>query len=192
MRIRNLHGGTALAAAIALAGVVVLAVTGCVQSTPDVIPTSVPSSTPVFASNAAALAAVKIAFGGYLAASDAVAHDGGNNVTRLSKWDSRVQYKRDVSSFAKMAANGNHTTGDSNFSDVSIESSNVHHGTAYVVAYICARIGGTQLLNSSGANVGTGRPLAVPLEVSFISSKVAPNALLVDRSNSWSGTNFCS
>jgi hypothetical protein len=152
----------------------------------------VPSSAPVFASDADALAAAKKAFAGYLAASDQIAHDGGNEVERLAPWDTPSQLKRDTKSFADMRADGHHTTGSSTFSNFALESSEVEQGKAHVVAYICMQIGGTELLDDSGANVGGNRPLAVPLEVSFVSSKIDEKTLLVDRSAGWSGTNFCS
>ena len=73
----------AVAAAVGLAVVLAAAVgvTGCVQSGPAVIPTSEPGSTPVFSSNAAALAAAKKAYHSDTCqpSSDEVAADGGEN-----------------------------------------------------------------------------------------------------------------
>jgi len=186
MRTRRNAVGVAVVLAAALA------VAGCVQTGPAVIPTSEPSSTPVFASNAAALAAAKKAYAAYVAASDQVAHGGGLGVQRLAEFDSPSQFKRDSKSFAQMHEDGHHTVGASAFSNVSLESNEVSNGKAEVVAYICLQIGGTELLDSSGANVGASRPLSVPLEVSFISAEIDSKSLLVDRSDVWSGTNFCS
>ena len=47
---------------IGVVATAVLALTGCVQPPPRVIPTSDPSAAPVFASDAAALAAAKKAY----------------------------------------------------------------------------------------------------------------------------------
>ena len=182
----------ALVVASVLAIVVSLTLAGCVQPSPRVIPTSAPSTKPVFASDPAALAAAKKAFKGYLSVSDEVAHDGGSEVSRLVPLDSASQFKRDTKSFAEMHAEGHHTIGDSEFSDVALQSSEVLNGKAQVVAYICMQIGGTQLLDSTGANVGANRPLAVPLEVSFVSRAIGDTTLLVDRSDTWTGTDFCS
>ncbi|MDQ1547300.1 MAG: hypothetical protein QOH69_2204 [Actinomycetota bacterium] len=179
-------------AALVVASVLSLTLAGCVQPSPHVIPTSEPSTKPVFASDAEALAAAKSAFTAYLSVSDEVAHDGGAQVSRLAPLDSASQFKRDTKSFAEMQAEGHRTVGDSEFSDVALESSEVSNGKAQVVAYICMQIGGTQLLDGAGANVGANRPLAVPLEVSFVSRAIGDKTLLVDRSDAWNGTDFCS
>jgi hypothetical protein len=179
-------------AAPVLAIVVVLALAGCVQPSPHIIPTAVPTTKPVFATDAAALAAAKKAYIGYLAASDEVAHDGGEGVDRLRPWVSASQFKRDSKSLAEMKAEGHHTTGASAFSDVALERSETINDKAAVVAYICLQIGGTQLLDGSGANIGANRPLALPLEVSFVGTSAHAKTLIVDRSVTWSGTDFCS
>jgi hypothetical protein len=186
MRTRRNVAGTLVATVAALA------LMGCVQSPPHVIPTSDPSTKPVFASDAAALAAAKKAYVAYLAVSDQVAHDGGDGIDRLRPWVSGAQFKRDAKSLATMKAQGHHTTGASSFSNVSLESSETVNGTAAIVAYICLQIGDTQLLDSSGTNVGANRPLALPLEVSFVSSSAQARSLVVDRSVGWSGADFCS
>ena len=180
------------ALALALAVIAVVSVAGCVQSPTHVIPTSEPSSKPVFASNAAALAAAKKAYVGYLAASDEVAHDGGQGIDRLKPWVSASQFAQDQKSLQTMRAEGHHTTGVSSFSNVSLESSDVVNGNAAVVAYICLLIGDTELLDSSGANIGVNRPVSLPLEVSFVSKVHGGRDLIIDRSVGWSGTNFCS
>jgi hypothetical protein len=41
-------------------------------------------------------------------------------------------------------------------------------------------------------NVGKQRPLVIPLEVTFKSSKVSRKRLVVDGSVPWAGVNFCS
>lgn len=189
---RKRTNGVALAATFAVALVATVTLAGCVQSPPHVIPTSESSSKPVFATDAAALAAAKKAFSRYLAISDAIAHDGGVNVQRLSPVDSPSQLKDDSRSFAKMKASGHHTAGSSDFSNAALESSEVLDGKARVVAYICMQIGGTTLLDDSGADVGADRPLSVPLEVSFLSSADRASTLIIDRSVGWSGKNFCS
>ena len=72
------------AAGLALAIAATLALAGCVEPSPPVIPTSEPSVAPVFTSDAAALAAAKKAYLAYLAVSDQVARDGGDNADRFA------------------------------------------------------------------------------------------------------------
>ncbi|HMH57924.1 MAG TPA: hypothetical protein VK537_01960, partial [Galbitalea sp.] len=165
---------------------------GCVQPPPRVIPTSEPSSAPVFASDAAALAAAKKAYASYLAVSDAVAHDGGSESERLATWDSKAQLKRDEKSFAAMHADGHRTTGSSTFSNLALQSSELSSGKAEVVVYVCLDISKTTLLDDSGTDVGSGRPLTLPLEVSLVSRQTGSPSLIIDRSVTWSGTDFCS
>jgi hypothetical protein len=184
---------TPKAAGFALLIAAALALTGCVQQAPHVIPTSEPSVAPVFKSDAAALAAAKKAYGGYLAASDQVAHDGGTGVNRLAVWDSPKQLKQDEQSFSVMKSDGHHTMGASAFSNMELQSSTVTRtGTAVVVVYVCIDVSRTTLLDSTGQNVGQSRSLVLPLEVNFESGPNSPKTLIVEGSSSWDGTNFCS
>jgi hypothetical protein len=176
--------GVVLAAALAL--------TGCADSAPPVIPTAQPSTAPVFATSADALAAAKKAYVGYLGASDLVAHEGGDRVDPLRAWDSPRQFTNDERDFDLMRSQGHHTVGESTYSYFSLESFDMNAGRAEVIAYVCLRIDATQLLDRSGADVGASRQLAIPLQVSFVSSEAGSQKLIVDRSVVWSGTDFCS
>ena len=177
----------ALAATVAAA----LALPGCAQEPPPIIPTAQPTSAPVFRSDAEALAAAKEAYTGYLAASDQIAHDGGIEIDRLKTWVTSSQLERDMVAFTAMQVQSHHTVGSSDFSHFTLQSASRTSGKAQVVVYVCAEIGGTKLLDNSGADVGEGRPLSVPLEVSFVSDPAEPKKLLVDRGIQWSGTDFC-
>ncbi|HEX4058901.1 MAG TPA: hypothetical protein VHX87_11370 [Galbitalea sp.] len=184
---------TLKAAGLSAALIATLALAGCVQPPPPVIPTSAPSATPVFTSDAAALEAAKTAYTGYLAASDAVAHDGGTGLNRLRSWVSNRQFERDTKSFEEMQSEGHHTIGSSSFERATLQSSVASpDGGAVVVVYLCIDISKTMLLDSNGVNVGKDRPLFIPLQVTFKSERPASAALDVDGSVPWSGADFCS
>jgi hypothetical protein len=181
----------ALAIVAAIAAAVSLG--GCVQASHVVIPTSAPSVAPVFASDAQALGAAEKAYAAYLAVSDSVAQDGGNNVERLAVWETPAQFGRDKRSFAQMHAQDHHTSGSSRFSNASLQKSGeTTSGKPEVTIYVCLDISQTLLLDAAGKDVGSARPLVLPLEVSFQGKTSSSRSLLVDRSVTWSGTNFCS
>lgn len=180
-------------AGLVVAVVVALVLAGCVPPPPHVIPTSEPSSAPVFASNAAALAAAKKAFAAYLAASDQVANDGGTNVDRLASMDSPAQLARDKVTFAKLRTAGEHTSGMSNFSHFTLQSAeSSKRGFEEVAAYACIDISQTQLLDAGGNQINAVRPSGVPLILTFVNVRQGDRTLLLDRSVTWDGRNFCS
>lgn len=183
---------TTRAAGFVLVIAATLALAGCAQSSPRVIPTAEPSFAPVFTSDADALAAAKKAYAGYLAASDAVAHDGGVGVDRLATWDSPSQFKQDQKSFSVMKSEGHHTTGTSTFFDTHFQSSVLtKSGSAVVVAYLCVDVSNTTLLDSKEHNVGKQRQMVVPLQVTFASTQSSSATLSIERSVPWTGTDFC-
>ena len=178
---------------LGLVALVTLLLAGCVNMTPRIIPTSSSASKPVFATDAAALAAAKKAYVAYLAVSDEVAHKGGDGVGALQQFDTPGQFDRDTKGFAEMKADGHHSSGSSTFTTFELQrSSTTGGGLAEVVAYVCIDISRTTLLNEANQNVGKGRPLQLPLAVSFESVKKGSRSLLIERSDSWNGSNFCS
>ncbi len=71
--------GRRMARTTKLAAVVIACalISGCLPTPTNVIPTAVPTGTPVFASEEEALAAAIEAYEAYLAVSDAILPDGG-------------------------------------------------------------------------------------------------------------------
>jgi hypothetical protein len=175
------------------AATAVLALAGCVQPPPQVIPTSEPSAAPVFASDAAALAAAKKAFTGYLLASDSIAHAGGANVDALVSLDTPSQLARDKKTFTTLSAAGEHTAGQSKFSDFTVQSNeSTGKGVVEIVAYACVDISNTQLLDDAGHPVESSRPSGAPLVLTFRNASIGSKSLLLDGSVTWQGHNFCS
>jgi hypothetical protein len=180
-----------ISAAAATLAVLVLA--GCVQYPPLVVPTSTPTVAPVFASDADALAAARTAFTGYLAASDAVARDGGKGVAALALWESANQFEGDQSSFAHFRSMNIRMVGASTFSHFELEPSSVRIGRSVrLEVHVCLNVTGTKLLDPAGRDVTPSRPLVVPLQLTYTSTGNAPRYLRLDGSDVWSGASVCS
>jgi hypothetical protein len=178
---------------IAVAATAVLALAGCVQSPPRVIPTAEPSVAPVFASDAAALAAAKKAFTGYVAASNAIGNDGGSHPERIATWVTSTRLKTETTAFAKFAQTGDRLTGSATFSSFSLQELDDSNGHVSLTAYACDEVADTRLLNASGTDITPStRQDQIPLEVRFENKSTGSHVLLVDGSDPWSGSNFCS
>jgi hypothetical protein len=188
MRTRRNAVGVAVVMAAALA------VAGCVQTGPAVIPTSEPSSTPVFASNAAALAAAKKAYVAYLAVSDAVSNDGGANAERLASVVTKAWLPTELKSYAAFAKTGERFSGETTFDRFQLQSREVDgDGLAVVVVYVCADVSKTRLIDSTGTDITpASRQNVYPIVATFDSGAVASPNLVFDGSIPWSGKSYCS
>jgi hypothetical protein len=178
--------------ALALAAVAVLTLAGCVQSPAHVIPTSEPSSKPVFASNAAALAAAKKAYVAYLAVSDTISNDGGKGAQTLQPLVTKQWLPTETQSYATFAKTGERFTGATGFDSFRLQSLSVNHGLAEVTVYVCANVSKTRLLDATGSDITPGsRQDVYPIVVSFESAAAASRRLLFAGSEPWSGKNYC-
>jgi hypothetical protein len=188
MRTRRKLVGIVVGAAVALA------LGGCVQPPSPVIPTSTPSAAPVFASDAAALAAAKKAYVAYLAVSDAVANDGGMNPERLSPVVTKAWLSTEVASYVTFAKSGDRFTGQSGYTTFSLQKSEtVGDDLADVTAYICADVSNTRLIDATGADITPStRESKYPIVAEFKSAVSKSSKLLFAGSEPWSGKNFCS
>jgi hypothetical protein len=181
-------------AASPVAVVVVAAMlAGCVPQPQHPTPSVKPSVAPVFASDAAALAAAKKAYEGYLAASDAIAQAGGVDTSSLSQWDTAKQLVRDKASFGRLAARKEHISGRSTYSHFTLQDLDQSPlGRVQLVAYACMDVSETRLLDGSGNDVTPDRIEIVPLQLTFTNATKGSKTFLIDGSDSWSGNDFCS
>ena len=181
-------------AALVVASVLSLTLAGCVQPSPHVIPTSAPSTKPVFASDAEALAAAKKAFTGYVGASDAIGSDGGKNPQRIAKWVTPTRLKIEVKAFDKFAATGERLDGASVISHFELqEADQSPSGKVTLTTYACDDVSGSRLIDSSGSDITpSARADVVPLQVHFQNVSNGSQVLVVEGSDPWSGSNFCS
>jgi hypothetical protein len=181
-----------MAAVAALGAGLVFSLGGCVQQPRTILPTSSPSVPPVFKSDADALAAAKKTYDGYLLASDAVAHDGGGGLDRLSGWETRKQFLSDQKSFAAIEEAHEHIEGNSTYSHLIVQQiEQSANGLVRVDAYVCLDVSKTRLLAQTGQDVTPVGADVIPLQVTFSNQTAGSASLLLDGSDAWAGNDFC-
>jgi hypothetical protein len=186
MRIRS--RAAALAMVVATSAVLV----GCVQSPSGVIPTSEPSATPVFASDAAALAAAKKAYVAYLVVSDQVANDGGQNAGRFSAVVTRSWLPREQASAASLLQSNRSQVGASAAEKYRLEQRSQTRDIANVSVYVCLDLSAVHYVDTgSGSNPTAPTAALVPIEVNLVSAAKGSQTLLVERNTPWQGNDFC-
>ncbi|MCU1596653.1 MAG: hypothetical protein JWQ47_392 [Glaciihabitans sp.] len=182
----------AVAAVVALGTGLFFSLGGCVQQPHAILPTSSPSVAPVFRSDADALAAAKKTFDGYLLASDSIGNDGGKNPGRLSAWESGNQYKRDEKVFTDLESRRERIAGATSYSGFRLQSLNQDSkGVVSVITYACLDISKTSLLDPKNQPIKNDGPTVAPLVLTFVNRAPQSESLLVDRSSSWDGNDFC-
>ena len=164
---------------------VAVALAGCStpQPTPAVTKKTVPS--PMFASDAEALAAATKAYAAYLKVSDEIFHEGGADPARIKPYVTAMAYVQTRSSFKVLRDRGWHTVGESAFSGMEIERFN----SESVSAFLCSDVTNVRVIDDSGADVTPeSRAEVLPIEVTF---RIDGGSLRLNTSDSWSGSNFC-
>jgi len=176
-------------APLALAAALLLTLAGCVPSThPSASPRA--SATPVFASDADALAAAEKAYAAYLKVSDEILIDGGSRPERLEPYVSASLYAEEKKGFEQTAANGWHSTGGTSYDHFSLEAYDPSDRDAFVTAYVCSDVSRVDVLDSRGVSVvSPNRPERTAFEVTFA---LAHSRTLVLASNDvWTGDGVC-
>jgi hypothetical protein len=153
----------------------------------------VPSTKPVFASDAAALAAAKKAYVAYLAVSDQVANDGGINPERLAVVVTKGWLPTEVASYKSFAKSGDRFTGESTYKSFTLqERGTASDGRVEVSAYVCADVSKTRLLDASGTDITPpSRASVYPIVAEFVGASSQSSNLLFAGSEPWSGRNYC-
>jgi len=166
--------------------------------TPDEAPpgataagTPTPTATPVFATEAEALAAVETAYTGYTRASDAVAQSSGSEPERLTKWVTKDWWDVEISDAKAWRQSGERLQGRTRFFDLDIQRVTPTQSGVTVGAYVCVDISHTKLLNRSGADITPAdRADVYALELEF-SSATPATRLVLGRSEPWSNPSRC-
>jgi len=175
---------------LVVAAALLLALTGCVPTgTPSASPR--PTATPVFASDAEALAAAEKAYAAYLRVSDEIGHDGGKDPDRIA---STVTSKRLIIERRGSTALQDHrlrTTGYTRFSNPSLEQVTVVGVDVEVSFYVCWNATSVHVIDARGADVTPAdRVNERTLEV-IVTSVDGKLPLVLESDDVWSGSSSC-
>jgi hypothetical protein len=180
-----------MAAAGIAASLALAALTAC-ETPPTHTSKPTPQATPLFATDAEALAAATKAYAAYLKVSDAIAHDGGAHPERIKPLVTSRQLDSQAKDFEDFEANGYVSRGSTTFDSMKLQKMSSSPAGTEIGVYVCIDVSGVRLVDSSGKDkTPAGRPNRLPLEVLFQSTKANVSQLLVDKSGVWSGKNFC-
>jgi hypothetical protein len=175
---------------VLVAAALLLALTGCVPTgTPSASPTA--SATPLFASDAEALAAAETAYAAYLKVSDEIGHDGGSDPDRIAPTVTSDRFSIEKRGSAALQDHGLRTTGLTIFSDPSLEQVASSGAEVEVVFYVCWDVTAVHVLDSSGSDVTPGdRVNKRTLEV-VVTTVRGRLPLVLESDDPWSGSTSC-
>lgn len=180
--------------AVALACTLLLGVTlsACVPDGPPVVPTTTASAQPIFASEDEALAAAVKAYKKYLAVSESITEDGGEDSSRISPYVSAEFLPAALDSFKPYVSEGLRTIGSTAISRVNLENYTEVGSRADVDFYVCTDITALRVLDSAGKDVTPAKRTDVlPLEIRIQFPLQSVQNPVLSRSDVWSGDNFC-
>jgi len=175
---------------LVVAATLLLALAGCVpvDSKPSATPSA--SATPVFASDAEALAAAEKAYAAYVHVSDQILIDGGAHPERLKPITSATLYADELKGFQLTAKNGWHSTGGTTYDHFSLEKYNPRDPSELVVAYVCSDVSHVDVVDSAGTSVvSPDRPERTPFEVTFALEET--EKLVIASDEVWTGGGVC-
>jgi hypothetical protein len=179
------------AAAVAVAFAALLG--GCAPQVQPPPPKPSPSSSPVFASDEEALAAATKAYAAYLKVSDQITQEGAAHPEQISDYVTPEMLPKSLAQYEPFRERGLSSDGASTFDTVSLQQ--IAHrldGGTDVDLYLCLDISRVKIVDGVGADVTVaGRLNRLPLEVTLTSIGPETRRLLVARSETWPGKNFC-
>ncbi|TFD84931.1 hypothetical protein [Cryobacterium serini] len=161
-----------------------------VTVSPVPVATAVPTKTPpVFASNEEALAAATAFYVSYQGMSNTISREGGMDPQRITSFVTADMLPGEIASFERLSEKEVHLVGDLAFDSMTIQSANLQKGS--VVVYMCLDVSATDVVDSEGVSVvPPDRVSRHPLQVALTEDSTT-NRLLLERSELWTGTNFC-
>jgi hypothetical protein len=163
---------------------IALALAGCSAQEPATQPITSTEVKPLFSSDEEALAAAEAAYANYLQVSDQIARDGGANPERLKGLVSSKMYESEISTLESFSQNEIVMTGQTIVDSVHLQ---VVKPTT-VSIYLCLDTSSAELSNPKGTIEKTS-PSRWPLLVQL--GDDGSGNLVLEESQTWSGTNFC-
>lgn len=177
-----------LVGALTIAGMLLFSGCGGGDPIPTLPPT--PSATPIFASEEEALAAAEEAYAAYSEMSDAISSEGGAEPERIAPFVTEDQLEREVETAEYFSSRSLRAVGSPTVTYFQLQQFSESVNGAEIVVYVCLDVSETRVVDATGTDVTPpNRESIVPLEVEFEGE--AADALLVSRSEVWSGSSFC-
>jgi hypothetical protein len=177
---------------VVVTAALLVALAGCVPTAPSGSSSPSVSATPVFASDAEALAAAEKAYAAYLKVSDQIFVDGGKDPERLLTVATRQVYAGELEGFQTAAKNGWHSTGGSQADNYSLESFDPGDLKDMITVYLCSDVSQVDVLDASGRSVvSPNRPARTAFEVTFAPKAADSEVLVVSDKNLWTGGGVC-
>lgn len=179
------------APALVVAGLSLLVLAGCVPDDGPIIPSPLPSSTPIFASDEEALAAAEEAYGAYQHEEDAISGRGGAEPDSIDRFATGAALEAAKSGFGKYVTLGYRSVGSTDYELTQLQqySPYAKDGIGIVSAYLCMDLSGLDVVDAQGASVvSPGRPNLQSFEVSF---DLVDDDLLLSSREPWSGEGVC-
>jgi hypothetical protein len=176
---------------IVLAVAMLLALAGCVPAGQHVASSPTARATPLFASDAEALAAAEKAYAAYLKVSDQIANDGGKDPERITNYVSANRLGTELAGSKTFESNRIRSEGSTAFDSPTFQQvATIGHDTE-VAFYACWDASDVRIINPQGLDVTPAdRVDRQYLEV--VLTTVSGNLPLVLESDSpWSGQSSC-
>ncbi|CAN5267304.1 hypothetical protein BH11ACT2_BH11ACT2_09390 [soil metagenome] len=176
-----------LVTAVALAALL----SACSSPAPPPVHTAALTATPVFASDAEALAAAEAAYAKYQAMEDTISHEGGKDPDRIRPFASRDALEEALAAFAEFQQKSLRTSGAVNFDHAQIESYAPHSasGLNEVLVDSCIDVSGVDLIDDSGTSViSPDRVARQPFRLTF---DVVESSLVVASRERIENTKLC-
>lgn len=179
-----------LALAVLLAAGVAL--TACTPADPGTHSTrsASPSPTPIFASDAEALAAATATFKHFEEVSDAIGRSGWADVSPLKPLISEAGYLHESQTAADYRSKDARAVGETLINNTTLESHTEADGRATVRIYVC------EDLRHSDIRDGSGKSLVDPSRADFVQfeselSGASADSLIIESLNYWTGGSVC-
>jgi hypothetical protein len=188
---RNPVRAASVVATLALAGALL---TACTPSAPvrheTKTPAPSPSATPIFASDAEALAAATAAYRNFIGLEDAIGHDGGANPERIRPFVSAAGYQHELQAAKKFIEQGSRGYGNTVLNNTVLESHVEQSGLATVVIYACQDLRRVDVRDSTGkSTIDDSRSDYVVFESRLEGS--SEDRLVVQSNTYWAGSDIC-
>ena len=172
-----------------------LSLTGCApEPAPRASETTAPTDAPVFASDEQALAAATEAYAAYLAMSDQILAEGGEDPDRIRAFAAEKLAAIEIKGYANVRLKKLRSVGESRFTDLILQdrSPSGEAGRGIVNTYVCSDISGVDMVNANGDSVvDEARPDFTAFVVAFDLVSRDPVKLLVSSAEVWDGAGIC-